>query len=122
MAIRDEVHFAREDMAAIKQMQEELLLVLSAMFAEGQERVKQLNSKADEEKMRSQIRMGDLSERLQTGFDIFSTRTQVEGWTDRATGAPKPRQTTASSTYNPKEHILANVVIDFVYRWSGLAC
>ncbi|KAF2100603.1 hypothetical protein NA57DRAFT_74205 [Rhizodiscina lignyota] len=83
IVIRDEVHYTREDIADLKDSQQEVLSLLSSMFAAGQERVKSLDSRADGEKVKSQTRLGDLSDKFQIDFDTFSSGTTTSfGATD----------------------------------------
>ncbi|KAF2971992.1 hypothetical protein GQX73_g1638 [Xylaria multiplex] len=84
IVIRDEMHLAREDITAINKSQQEVISLLSAMFAAGQERVKSLDSRADEEKTRSETRLGDISDKFQAEFEAFSLRNSADDVLDAA--------------------------------------
>jgi len=66
--VREEMKFARNDIADIKALQQDVLFLLHNMFVAGQERVKSLDSRAEREKTKSQVRLNDLSEKLESDF------------------------------------------------------
>ena len=66
--VREEIKFARNDVAKIKESQQYVLSLLHSMFLVGQDRVKCLNSRAEQEKTQSQIRLNHLSDKLESNF------------------------------------------------------
>ena len=66
--VREEIKFARNDVAAIRESQQNVLSLLHFIFRAGQERVQLLDSRAETEKTRSQIQLNDLSDKLESNL------------------------------------------------------
>ncbi|KAL9096699.1 MAG: hypothetical protein Q9165_001187 [Trypethelium subeluteriae] len=107
MVIRDEVHLTREDIAAVNKSQQEVLSLLSAVFAAGQERVKSLDSRADEERTRSETRLRDISDKFQAEFEAFSLRNSADDIQNAAT-AVTPEQPSPNADQNSESAAISS--------------
>ena len=69
--IRDEIKHAHDDITHFEESQKEIILLLHSLFTAGQERVKTLDLRAKNEKTKSQIRLSDLSDKIEVEFAVL---------------------------------------------------
>jgi hypothetical protein len=90
----------------MKDSQQNLIFLVRSMFVAGQERVKSLESRAERENAKSEIRLIDLSDKLQGVFTPTASIPDRESLDDRSQTAVSENEKSTESdeqSINPEE-------------------